>query len=193
LGGNGEKKQKAGGVANLKTSPKRAALNAKGAESPQAAPRVHHIRVYTDGCAFGNPGPGGWAFILESGRHYKEASGGYRHTTNNRMELTAAIRALEAIKAQQAKVDVYTDSQYVAKAFTEGWLEKWRAKGFAKRPNADLWRRLDELVRRFDVTFHWVKGHAGHPQNERCDRLAKEAAKHPQAVDRGYQVKEGHG
>ncbi len=148
--------------------------------------RQHHIRAYTDGCALGNPGPGGWAYILETDRHHKEASGGFRHTTNNRMELMAVIKALEAIKAPQATVRVYTDSQYVAKAFTEGWLEKWRQKNFVKRPNADLWRQLDRLVRRFNVQFEWIRGHNGHPQNERCDRLAKEAARNPQAEDKGY-------
>ncbi len=153
-----------------------------------AAPskKHHHIVVYTDGCSLGNPGPGGWAYILKSGPYEKAAAEGFRRTTNNRMELMAAIEALQAIKAQSADIDLYTDSQYVAKAFTEGWIDKWRAQNFAKRPNADLWRRLDELVRKFRVKFHWVRGHSGDPLNEACDRMAKEAAGRPRRDDPGY-------
>ncbi len=148
--------------------------------------RRRHVVVFTDGCALGNPGPGGWAYVMRNGRYKKKESKGYYHTTNNRMELMAVIAALESIRDQHADVDIYTDSQYVARAFTEGWIRKWRASNFAKRPNADLWRRLDALTDRLRVQFHWIQGHSGIPENEQCDRMAKQAACHPQQDDRGY-------
>ena len=130
------------------------------------------IFLYTDGASSGNPGPGGYGVVLKCAGHVKEMSGGYSLTTNNRMELLAVIKGLEAIKWENAEVHVYSDSSYVVKAINEGWLNNWKRKGFAKVKNTDLWIRFDGLLRRHRVAFHWVKGHAGHPENERCDALA---------------------
>jgi len=137
---------------------------------------VKHIEIYTDGACSGNPGPGGWGALLRYGKHEKELFGGEADTTNNRMELTAAIIALESLK-QACRVDLYTDSTYVRSGITE-WLHGWKARNWrtaAKKPvkNEDLWRRLDEAAARHDVTWHWVKGHAGHEENERADALAR--------------------
>ena len=132
------------------------------------------VTIYTDGACSGNPGPGGWAAILYYKGVEKEISGGEPETTNNRMELTAVIRALELLK-EPCAVDVYTDSQYVSKAITEGWLKKWKAAGFTKKgglKNAEMWKTLDELLSRHQVTFHWVKGHAENEFNNRCDQMA---------------------
>jgi len=134
------------------------------------------IVIYTDGACSGNPGPGGWGAILTFGEHEKELYGGEKDTTNNRMELTAAIRALEALK-RPVPVTLYTDSQYLRKGITE-WLAGWKRKGWktaSKQPvkNEDLWRELDEQARLHDVDWKWVKGHAGHPMNERADELAR--------------------
>jgi ribonuclease HI len=133
------------------------------------------IYLFTDGAASGNPGPGGWGAILVCGNLRKEMSGGFRYTTNNRMELMAVIKGLEAIHWQNAAVEIWSDSTYVVKALNEGWLEKWQAKGFAKVKNVDLWLRFIEVWKRHRVTFHWLKGHAGHPENEKCDRMAVDA------------------
>ena len=133
------------------------------------------IYLYTDGAASGNPGPGGWGVVLKCGELRKEMSGGFRLTTNNRMELLAVIMGLEAIKWKGANVEVWSDSSYVVNAVTVGWLPKWIATGFKKKKNADLWLRFQEVSSRHRVTFHWLKGHAGPPENERCDRLAVEA------------------
>ena len=130
------------------------------------------IFLYTDGASSGNPGPGGYGVVLKCAGHVKEMSGGYSLTTNNRMELLAVIKGLEAIKWENAEVHVYSDSSYVVKAINEGWLENWKRKGFAKVKNTDLWMRLIGLIGKHRVAFHWVKGHAGHPENERCDALA---------------------
>ncbi|MDX1909357.1 MAG: ribonuclease HI [Bacteroidia bacterium] len=135
------------------------------------------VIVYTDGSALGNPGPGGYGVILTWGTHVKELSAGYRHTTNNRMELLAVIVALETLTRDGLDVVVYTDSQYVQKAITEKWVFGWEKKGFAGKKNPDLWKRFLVAYRRHKVTFQWVKGHAGHPQNERCDQLATSAAR----------------
>lgn len=132
------------------------------------------VTIYTDGACSGNPGPGGWAAILSYKGVEKEISGGEPETTNNRMELTAVIRALELLK-ESCAVDVYTDSQYVSKAITEGWLKKWKAAGFTKKgglKNAEMWKTMDELLSRHQVTFHWVKGHAENEFNNRCDQMA---------------------
>ena len=136
----------------------------------------NRVTIYTDGACSGNPGPGGWGVILRFGEHEKELSGGAADTTNNRMELTAAIEALKTLKRPCA-VDLYTDSTYVRSGITE-WLDGWKRKNWrtaAKKPvkNADLWQALDEARLRHDVTWHWVKGHAGHPENERADELAR--------------------
>lgn len=135
------------------------------------------VRIYTDGACSGNPGPGGWGALLMFGDTEKELSGGVDNTTNNRMELTAAIEALDALK-YPCTVDLYTDSNYVKTGITE-WISKWKRNGWrtaAKKPvkNADLWLRLDEALARHTITWHWVKGHAGHAENERADQLARD-------------------
>ena len=136
---------------------------------------VSEVIVHTDGACKGNPGPGGWGALLETGKHRKELHGGELLTTNNRMELTAAIEALAALK-RRCLVQLYTDSQYVQKGITE-WIHGWKAKGWktaAKAPvkNVDLWKKLDELAAQHHVSWRWVKGHAGHDGNERADALA---------------------
>jgi len=142
---------------------------------------VNRVQIYTDGACSGNPGPGGWGAILVSGEHRKEISGGEPATTNNRMELMAAIEALRALKGSPS-VDLYTDSTYVKKGITE-WIASWKANGWRRRSgkkllpvkNEDLWRALDELAASHTVSFHWVEGHAGHAENERADELARAA------------------
>ena len=138
---------------------------------------MNHVVIYTDGACKGNPGPGGWGVYLKSGGHEKELWGGEHGTTNNRMELMAVIEGLSALK-RPCKVSVYLDSEYVRKGITE-WIHGWKAKGWktaAKQPvkNADLWQRLDALVHDgvHQIEWHWVKGHAGDPGNERADALA---------------------
>ena len=149
------------------------------------------IYLYTDGAASGNPGPGGYGVVLTCSGLRKELSGGFSLTTNNRMELLAVIVGLEAIRWEHARVEVWSDSTYVVKAITEGWLDKWISTGFKKKKNADLWLRFNPLFRKHDVHFHWLKGHAGHPENERCDRLAVEAYKQPGLPeDSGYRNEE---
>ena len=145
------------------------------------------IFLYTDGAASGNPGPGGYGVVLCCGNLRKEMSEGFRLTTNNRMELLAVVKGLEAIRWDNAEVHVWSDSSYVVKAINEGWLEKWKRTGFAKKKNVDLWLRFDAVFRRHRVSFHWLKGHAGHPENERCDALAV-AAYHGENLleDTGY-------
>lgn len=133
------------------------------------------VRIYTDGACSGNPGPGGWGVLLLWNDHEKELYGGEAETTNNRMELLAAIKGLEAV-TKNAPIELYTDSTYVQKGVTE-WMEGWKAKGWktaSKKPvkNKDLWQELDAVVSQKNVSFHWVKGHAGHPENERADTLA---------------------
>jgi Ribonuclease HI len=134
------------------------------------------INIYTDGSSRGNPGPGGYGVVLKCGTHYKELSAGYKHTTNNRMELMAVIVGLEALKKEGCEVHVYSDSSYVVKAIEEGWLKKWLVKGLHKQKNTDLWTRYIKVSAKHNVKFHWIKGHAGHPDNEKCDRLAVAAA-----------------
>ncbi|MCD8528597.1 MAG: ribonuclease HI [Chitinophagales bacterium] len=146
------------------------------------------INLYTDGAAQGNPGKGGYGVVLQAGKHYKELSDGYRLTTNNRMELLAVIIGLEAIKIPQAKVLVVSDSKYVVDAVEKKWVFAWEKKGFAKKKNPDLWLRFLKIYRKHTVAFKWIKGHAGHLQNERCDTLAVEAAKNNNlAVDAFYE------
>ena len=137
---------------------------------------MKHVDIYTDGACRGNPGPGGWGAILVYGGREKELSGGEAHTTNNRMELCGVIAALSALK-EPCEVTLTTDSKYVADAVNNGWAASWRARGWRKADkspalNPDLWETLLSLLERHKVTFVWVKGHAGHPFNERCDRLA---------------------
>ena len=137
---------------------------------------MREVQIYTDGACRGNPGPGGWGAILVCGEHKKELSGGEPSTTNNRMELLAAIYALEQLKYPCA-VTLTTDSKYVSDGIGKGWAASWQKNGWRKadkKPalNPDLWERLLELLKVHDVTINWVKGHAGHPENERCDKLA---------------------
>ncbi len=134
------------------------------------------IRIYTDGAAQGNPGPGGYGTILKFDKHVKELSQGFRLTTNNRMELLAVIIGLEAIKKGGIAVTIYSDSKYVVDSVEKGWLWTWQKKNFAKKKNADLWQRYIPLHQKLKPKFVWIKGHAGHPENERCDQLAVQAA-----------------
>lgn len=134
------------------------------------------ITMFTDGAAKGNPGPGGYGTILRYGEKEKELSDGFRMTTNNRMELLAVIAGLEAIKKPGWKVLVVSDSKYVVDSVTKGWLQGWITKDFKGKKNRDLWERYLQAARNHDIRFQWVKGHAGHPENERCDQLAVEAA-----------------
>lgn len=138
--------------------------------------KLKKIEIFTDGACSGNPGPGGWGCILRYGNAEKELSGGEGDTTNNRMELTAAIEGLKALK-EKCEVTLYTDSQYVANGINKGWARSWQKNGWIKsdkKPalNRELWEELITLIDRHDVTVVWVKGHNGHPENERCDRLA---------------------
>jgi len=136
---------------------------------------LSQIEIFTDGACKGNPGPGGWGALLRAGKHQKELFGGEKQTTNNRMELMAAIKALEAVK-KSSQISLTTDSQYVRKGITE-WIEGWKKKGWKnsqRKPvkNADLWQLLDVQNQRHQVDWHWVKGHSGHPGNEKADELA---------------------
>ena len=133
------------------------------------------IFLYTDGAASGNPGPGGYGVVLRCLGKEKTISEGFSLTTNNRMELLAVIVGLEAILWENAEVHVWSDSSYVVKAINEGWLDKWKQTGFKGKKNMDLWLRFDNVYKRHRVAFHWIKGHAGHPENEMCDRMAVEA------------------
>ena len=134
------------------------------------------IRIYTDGAAQGNPGPGGFGVVMKFKDAVKELSGGFRLTTNNRMELLAVITGLEAIRKDGIGVTIYSDSKYVVDSVEKGWIWGWQKKNFAKKANADLWQRYIPLHLKYKPKFVWVKGHAGHPENERCDQLAVEAA-----------------
>ena len=152
-----------------------------------------YVEMFTDGACSGNPGPGGWGTILRCNGVEKELSGGEKDTTNNRMELLAVIKGLEAIRWENAEVHVYSDSSYVVNAINEGWLEGWQRRGFARVKNPDLWIRFSQVYKRHRVAFHWIRGHAGHPENERCDRLAVAAGAGAVAAgkelppDTGYQ------
>ena len=137
---------------------------------------MKHVDIYTDGACSGNPGPGGWGAILRYNGAEKELSGSQAETTNNRMELTAVISALSALK-EPCEVAVYTDSKYVCDAITKGWVYSWEKNGWKKadkKPalNSDLWEQMLSLLKTHNTEFIWLKGHAGHPENERCDRLA---------------------
>ena len=153
--------------------------------------KVKHVTIYTDGACLGNPGPGGYGVILLYEGRERELSGGYRKTTNNRMEITAAIIGLEALK-EKCSVMLYSDSEYLVKAMSKGWIQRWRANGWKRNKreqvlNPDLWKRLLQLCEYHDVQFSWVKGHADSLENMRCDELAMQAAKQPNLpVDEGY-------
>ncbi|MBR7039379.1 MAG: ribonuclease HI [Oscillospiraceae bacterium] len=140
---------------------------------------MKHVEIFTDGACSGNPGPGGWGTVLRFGEHEKELSGAEASTTNNRMEMTAVIRGLAALK-EPCEVTLTTDSQYVVNSITKGWVYGWKKRGWVKSDktpalNVDLWEQMLPLLETHKVTFVWVRGHAGHPENERCDRLAVEA------------------
>ncbi|MFZ9732245.1 MAG: ribonuclease HI [Schleiferiaceae bacterium] len=144
------------------------------------------VDLFTDGAAKGNPGPGGYGTILRSGAHEKELSGGFYHTTNNRMELMAVIVGLEALKSS-CEVRVVSDSKYVVDAFNLRWIDGWKRRGWAKVKNPDLWKRLLKAMEPHKVRYEWVRGHNDHPENERCDRLAVAASLKPTAQDFGFQ------
>lgn len=147
------------------------------------------VTIYTDGAASGNPGPGGYGVVLESSAgHKKELSGGFRRTTNNRMELLAVIVGLEELKGTNMSVTVVSDSKYVVDAINKGWLKSWVKKDFKDKKNPDLWKRMLPLLEKQKPAFKWVKGHNNHPQNERCDFLAVQASKGDSLpADKGYE------
>ena len=146
------------------------------------------INLYTDGSAKGNPGKGGYGIVLKAGNHYKEISQGYRHTTNNRMELLAVIVGLEHLKSNKSDVVVFSDSKYVVDSVEKKWVFQWQKKGFKGKKNADLWKRFLLIYQKHNVSFQWVKGHAGHPENEKCDKLAVEASDFKKlSIDQGYE------
>ena len=146
------------------------------------------IEIFTDGASRGNPGPGGYGVVLKYKQHRKELSAGYRLTTNNRMELLAVIKGLEALKGKGRQVVLYSDSKYVVEAIEKGWVWNWIKKGFKGKKNEDLWRQLIELYREHKVKFKWLKGHAGYLENERCDELAvKSAEGNHLLIDEGYE------
>ena len=149
------------------------------------------IIIYTDGAAAGNPGPGGYGIVMKYGSLRKELSGGFRRTTNNRMELLAVIVALEQLKYDDSSATIYSDSKYVCEAVNREWLFDWERKGFKKKKNPDLWRRFLESYRKHRIRLVWVKGHSNIPENERCDQLAVEASHQAHLpVDEGYQQDE---
>ncbi|MBR9859462.1 ribonuclease HI [bacterium] len=137
------------------------------------------IYIYTDGSSLGNPGPGGYAVVMKYKNLVKELSGGFKKTTNNRMELLAVIEAMKALNAQaeDKEIIIYTDSKYVRDAIEKGWVFKWVKTGFKEKANPDLWRKFLMIYPKYNLKFEWVKGHSGVPENERCDKLAKAAAK----------------
>ena len=146
------------------------------------------INLYTDGSAKGNPGKGGYGVVLKAGNHYKEISQGYRHTTNNRMELLAVIVGLEHLKSNKSDVVVFSESKYVVDSVEKKWVYQWQKKGFKGKKNADLWKRFLLIYQKHNVSFQWVKGHAGHPENEKCDLLAVEASDFKELlIDQGYE------
>ena len=145
------------------------------------------ITIYTDGAAKGNPGPGGYGVVLKFQGYRKELSQGYKLTTNNRMELLAVITGLKAIKKDGWDVLIYSDSKYVVDAVEKGWLWNWEKKGFKNKKNIDLWKRFIPLFKKHNVKFKWVKGHAGNPENERCDQLAVKSSEQSKLLnDHGY-------
>lgn len=153
-----------------------------------------HVTIYTDGSAIGNPGPGGYGVILRYGEHRRELSGGFEQTTNNRMEIRAAIEGLRALK-EPCEVTLYSDSQYLVNAINQGWVKRWQAHGWMRTKsepalNVDLWLELLPLLEKHNVTFVWVRGHADDPDNERCDQLARQAAAQSNLPpDTGYKAR----
>lgn len=153
---------------------------------------IKHVTIYTDGACIGNPGPGGYGVVLLYNSHRKELSAGYRRTTNNRMEIMAAIAGLESFQ-EKCRVTLYSDSEYLVKALSQGWAKRWRANGWKRNKeeearNPDLWARLLRLCETHEVEFRWIRGHDTDVENNRCDRLAMEAARQPNLlVDEGYE------
>ena len=150
------------------------------------------IKIYTDGSCLGNPGKGGYAAVLKHNDKVKEISAGYRLTTNNRMEFLAAIEALKSLKKRNLKIELYTDSNLLTQTIEKGWLKSWKAKGWRKSDkkapeNLDLMKQLDEVIQGLDLKIIWIKAHNGHPENERCDELAKEAAYNADLIDEEYE------
>lgn len=159
----------------------------KSNEEVENSKNNSHVIIYTDGGCLNNPGPGGFGVVLIGRNKRKELFGGYQLTTNNRMELLACIKGLKALKFP-CRVTLYSDSQYVVKGIQEGWAKRWRKKGWMRNANqraenVDLWAILLDLCDAHDVEFKWVKGHAGHPENERCDQLAKQGAMNEENFD----------
>ena len=151
------------------------------------------INIYTDGSSLGNPGPGGYGVILEYKGSIKELSEGFRKTTNNRMELLAVIIALESIKEFGHKIRIYSDSKYVVEAVNQKWIFNWEKQNYKKKKNSDLWKRFLKIYRKHDVKLIWLKGHAGHLQNERCDFLAVSASNSKnKTIDKGYEEAQNH-
>ena len=146
------------------------------------------IKIFTDGSSRGNPGPGGYGVVMLYKSNRKELSQGYKTTTNNSRELTAVIKALEAIKKNSIKVTIYSDSKYVVESVEKGWIWNWEKKNFKKKQNIDLWKQFIPLYKKFNIKFIWVKGHAGIKENERCDKLANLAQSSNLINDTGYKV-----
>ena len=146
------------------------------------------IKIFTDGSSRGNPGPGGYGVVMLYKSNRKELSQGYKTTTNNRMELTAVIKALEAIKKNSIKITIYSDSKYVVESVEKGWVWNWGKKKFKKKKNIDLWKQFIPLYKKFNIKFIWVKGHAGIKENERCDKLANLAQSSNLINDTGYKA-----
>ncbi|MDZ7845623.1 MAG: ribonuclease HI [Owenweeksia sp.] len=146
------------------------------------------VDVYTDGAASGNPGPGGYGIVMESGNKRKELSAGYRKTTNNRMELLATIVAMQNLRKKDIDLHIFSDSKYVVDAVNKGWLFSWEKKNYKAKKNVDLWKQFLQYYRKYKPELHWVKGHNNHPQNERCDQLAVQAYKKtPLQIDDGFE------
>lgn len=148
------------------------------------------VELYTDGSSRGNPGPAGYGLILKYGQHEKEFSAGFRRSTNNRMELMAVIKGLELLNRPNQKVKVYSDSKYVTEAINQKWIYGWIKKDFRNVKNPDLWKRYIKAAQSHQVEFEWVKGHANHEYNERCDKLAVQAALKPTLVDEVFEKME---
>ena len=144
------------------------------------------IKIYTDGSSRGNPGPGGYGIVLLYKDNRKELSQGYNLTTNNRMELLAVIKALEALNNNKIDITIYSDSKYVVESVERGWIWNWEKVNFKKKQNSDLWKKFIPLYKKFIVKFEWVKGHSGNIENERCDELANTAQERELLIDEGY-------